>query len=292
MLHIPYQIYRDGELDFTEEKDFVISGFVEEETGEDQKAYFAFVSEAFLKNKIPAEQILYRFLFLVQGSDNMNTDEIEENINALAERFGIEENAVRTNTEYLWANYVDPTFMPAIVGIMLIVVLAGIITIYSIYYVSMGERIREFGKMKAIGAMKRQIRQIVVREGLVVALIAIPIGLAAGTVLSKAVFLGMMKLYNNGNIMVTTMGRMLQLEGVFYTIGTLVLSVGGGSVLGYPVFLWAKQKGMLDISKYHYPVAAAIVITVVLVVVQIILASALSKSVKKESLIDRIRFSE
>ena len=38
--------------------------------------------------------------------------------------------------------------------IMLIIVAAGIITIYSIYYVSMGDRVQEYGKIKAIGATK------------------------------------------------------------------------------------------------------------------------------------------
>ena len=34
--------------------------------------------------------------------------------------------------------------------------------------------------------------------------------------------------------------KMLQFEGLFYTVGTLVVAVGDGSVVGYPVFLWAK----------------------------------------------------
>ena len=93
------------------------------------------------------------------------------------------------NKEYLAANYVDPATIPVIVGIMLIVVLAGIITIYSVYYVSMNQRVREFGKLKAIGATKRQLRQIVLREGMGVALFAIPIGLLIGTVAVKVVLL-------------------------------------------------------------------------------------------------------
>ena len=86
--------------------------------------------------------------------------------------------------------------------------------------------------------------------------------------------------------------RMLQIEGVFYTLGTLILSVGGGSLIGYPIFLWAKEEGILSINNYHYPVEAAIIVTVVLIVVQLMVSLGLSKSVKKESLIERIRFSE
>lgn len=86
--------------------------------------------------------------------------------------------------------------------------------------------------------------------------------------------------------------RMLVQEGLFYTIGTLIMSVGLGSTLGYPVFLWAKNNHMFNISHYHYPVTTTIVIIVVLVLIQAILAIALGRSVKKESLIERIRFSE
>lgn len=86
--------------------------------------------------------------------------------------------------------------------------------------------------------------------------------------------------------------KMLQLEGMFYTVGTLALSLGGGSLLSYPIFLWAKKSGFFSVSHYHYPLAAAVTITVVMIVVQIVLSLILGKSVKKESLIERIRFSE
>ena len=43
------------------------------------------------------------------------------------------------------ANYVDPSTLPAIVIIMAIIMLAGAITVYSIYYVSRSEE-RRVGK--------------------------------------------------------------------------------------------------------------------------------------------------
>ena len=85
--------------------------------------------------------------------------------------------------------------------------------------------------------------------------------------------------------------KMLQIEGLFYTVGTLIVAVGGGSIAGYPVFLWAKSNGILSIRDYHYPVVPALVVVVVLMAVQMILTLALSKSLKKQSLIERIRFS-
>ena len=84
--------------------------------------------------------------------------------------------------------------------------------------------------------------------------------------------------------------KMLQLEGLFYTAGTLLAAVGGGSVAGYPVFLWARDSGMFNIRNYHYPLTATLIMTAVLVSVQMIMVFVISKAVKKDSLIDRIRF--
>ena len=49
---------------------------------------------------------------------------------------------------------------------MLVIILAGMITIYGIYYVSMITKVQEFGQLRAIGATKRQIRRIVLLEGM------------------------------------------------------------------------------------------------------------------------------
>ena len=84
--------------------------------------------------------------------------------------------------------------------------------------------------------------------------------------------------------------KMLQFEGLFYTVGTLIVAVGGGSLAGYPVFLWAREHGMFSIRNYHYPLEVTLIMVALLIFVQVILIVVIEKSVKKESLIDRIRF--
>lgn len=201
---VPYQILKDDGLDYTKEKDFRICGFLaDNESSKEQKQYTALVSEAFLKAEIPVEQVKYRFLLQVNGQKGNTTADYTETIQNIARQFGISEDDMNINKEYLAANYVDPATIPVIVGIMLIVVLAGIITIYSVYYVSMNQRVREFGKLKAIGATKRQLRQIVLREGMGVALFAIPIGLLIGTVAVKVVLLQFVEHAKDSNVLIT-----------------------------------------------------------------------------------------
>ena len=208
---IPYQVYRNGDLDFIQKKDFVICGFLPNtETNKEQKSYTSLVAKAFLKEEIPSDQIGYRFLFQIDTENANDTEKIERNIKQLAEQFDITEQDYRINEDYLWANYVDPSFIPIMLLIMLIIIMAGIITIYSIYYISMGERVQEFGKIKAIGATTGQLRRIVLLEGFLVAGIAVPLGLLAGTLLAKYVFLCIFKLYRNENMIMSTIQGMIQ----------------------------------------------------------------------------------
>ena len=208
---IPYQVYRNGSLDYIQEKDFVICGFLPDmETNKEQNSYTSLVSKAFLNEEVPSDQIGYRFLFQIDTADANNTEKIEENIRQLAEQFGVSEQDYKINEDYLWANYVDPSFMPIMAGIMLIIILAGIITIYSIYYITMGDRVQEFGKIKAIGATTGQLRKIVLLEGFLVAGIAVPLGLVAGTLLAKYVFLSIFKLYQNENVMMSVIQELIQ----------------------------------------------------------------------------------
>lgn len=210
---VSYQVNRGGGLDYVQEKQFVISGFLaDSEINEEQHSYSAFVSKAFLENELPKDQIKYRFLFQIQTADSATTDEIEADITSLAGQFGIQEQSVKINEDYLGANYVDPAYFPAIVMIMFIIVAAGMITIYSIYYVSMGDRVQEYGKLKAIGATKGQLKRVVLLEGFSVAAVAIPLGLIVGSFLVKYVFLGMFELYEDENPVVSIL-RQLVMDG-------------------------------------------------------------------------------
>lgn len=85
--------------------------------------------------------------------------------------------------------------------------------------------------------------------------------------------------------------HLVERYGLRCDAGTIV-SVGGGSLAAYPVFLWAKKNSMFNIRYFHYPIEATIVMTVVLILVQVVLALVLllSRHVRKNSIIERIRF--
>lgn len=185
---LPYQLYERGGLGYEEQDTFRICGLTKTSDGGSQnKAYAAMTSMEYMESKIPENEREYRVMFRFAAADKMTTDQIEKIGQDIAKDFGVKESDVVENSEYLMANYLDPAFVAGMAIVILVVVLAGVLTIYSIYYVSMIPKVQEYGKLKAMGATKKQIRQIVFREGMVVTAIAIPLGLILSSLLSKMI---------------------------------------------------------------------------------------------------------
>ena len=63
-----------------------------------------------------------------------------------------------------------------------IVVISTIAVIYNSFQISVVERIKQFGLLRAVGTTPRQIRKIVLREATILAAIAIPLGLICGII--------------------------------------------------------------------------------------------------------------
>lgn len=86
--------------------------------------------------------------------------------------------------------------------------------------------------------------------------------------------------------------RMLSGEGLVFTAGTLLISLTLGNFFGYLFYKWAKQEHLMGISRYHYPLWQSICLALVLLGGQLLITLFISKKMKKESLIERIRNQE
>ncbi|MGY3778044.1 ABC transporter permease [Isobaculum melis] len=77
---------------------------------------------------------------------------------------------------------VQVTLLTLMVIVGLIILIGSVVLIYNAFMISLGERSRHLGMLASIGATKRQKRNSVFFEGLIVGSIAIPIGLMMGIV--------------------------------------------------------------------------------------------------------------
>jgi putative ABC transport system permease protein len=120
---------------------------------------------------------------LIEISSKTNLKIAVDELKALGEKDTVMENynllimqGVGTNGAGLGGLYI---VIAIIIGI---VVISTIAVIYNSFQISVVERIKQFGLLRAIGATPKQIRKIVVREASVLAIIAIPLGLLCGVI--------------------------------------------------------------------------------------------------------------
>lgn len=86
------------------------------------------------------------------------------------------------------------------------------------------------------------------------------------------------------------MNRMLRNEGMILTIGSILVSLLVGMPAGYALFCYGRAHSYFGLDIYHIPLAEILVM--VLSVLQISLSYILSRNVKKESVVERIRYQE
>lgn len=170
-----------------ETRDFVICGIVSEreisnlDISDTRIAYGASVSEELVNEFIPQNERIYNASIRVSGEDKLNYDEIENKIMQIASDIGYDEKNIDLNKEYLFTMTDPGTEMAGIVfGIAALIIVFSGLVIYSIYYVGVITDVQEIGKLKALGASKKQIRKLLLTEGMFISGIAIPVGVILG----------------------------------------------------------------------------------------------------------------
>ena len=86
------------------------------------------------------------------------------------------------------------------------------------------------------------------------------------------------------------LGKLLQLEGVFFTAGSILISLLIGLPAGYGAVTVSEEQGFFGLKAYHFPLAEICVMVAALLIMQMLLSFVLSRNVKKESIVERIRY--
>ncbi|MFF2154819.1 ABC transporter permease [Paenibacillus chitinolyticus] len=111
---------------------------------------------------------------LVEINPKVNFNEVLDEIKSLT----VPENIV-INEELIGVlkPQSNRSILATLVIVISIVVVATVVVIYNAFQISVVERMKQFGLLRSIGATRKQIRQIVMREAAVLAVISIPIGI-------------------------------------------------------------------------------------------------------------------
>ena len=165
----------------------------EEKTKNENKTentnYLVVCSESYLKAKIPSDKIKRMVGVSIADSSRLPASEIENEIYDSAKEHGISRDNVSKNTQYFLA--IKPAASGAnamfLFAVGILIAFAASLVIYSIFYISVTSRVREYGQLRTIGTTQKQIKKIISREGRVLSAIGIPFGLAAACIIAAAV---------------------------------------------------------------------------------------------------------
>lgn len=212
-IKLSYESLSTGEI---KEKEFILSGILQtSDISKAQKSYSAIISKSYFVSEEVDENTKYNVYINIVKPKKLTADEVKESILSIAKNMGIEEYDVRINTDYINASNPDPQVIAGGIIVALIIILSSMLVIYSIFYVSVINKVHEYGKLRAVGATKRQIRKIILREGFILSCISIPLGIAIGYLIGQVVILKALKMDRYG------VGGM----NIFIAIGVVVITV-------------------------------------------------------------------
>lgn len=171
-------------LDGTTEE-FTVSGFLDDDT--ETRSYDILCSKEYADKGAQLKDIPYTVLARVENAEKMYQIQFIELLKEIGKDCGIDARYINEN-----GNFVDSLKGgEASGGEKRVVLVAGagilfvsILVIYSVFYLSVVGRIRQFGQLRTIGMNKKQIRKMLQKEGLMLGIRGIPIGFVIGTVVS------------------------------------------------------------------------------------------------------------
>ncbi|HBF9827679.1 TPA: FtsX-like permease family protein [Clostridioides difficile] len=180
--------YDDYKNDKKIEKEFIISGILKtSEISEAGKYYYAIISESYMRNTRDMSQEDFNIYVKFNDKSNLSIEQTKEKLDKIANDIGLDTINTAVNENYINALKPDMETIMGGVFVGLVIVLSSILVIYNIFYISIVTKVQEFGKLRAIGATKKQIKNIVFKEGFILAGIAIPIGIILGYVLANII---------------------------------------------------------------------------------------------------------
>ncbi len=129
-----------------------------------------------------------RFRFAQNGSGD--TEQLRADINAFFQEMGIPEDRTFFSSNYfeMAELYLGSDMEAYLLSVVIALVCA--VVIYNIFYISVMGKLREYGRLKVLGATPAQLRHIVKREQRLLTAVSIPPGLVAAAVITTILMPG------------------------------------------------------------------------------------------------------
>lgn len=156
------------EIDLGDGKEsYVIAGILPMQSTADTHSIY--VSDKLIERKMPGA--LYSIYFKINDTQGWNEAGIKSEIDKIAQQLDVPKDSIVYSSYYFsLISQKSIQYISVILGVSLVIAIISSIVIYSIFFVSVLERIGKYGQMRTLGMTKKQIRKIIKIEGNVLTL--------------------------------------------------------------------------------------------------------------------------
>lgn len=173
---------------------FAVSGILK---GSDSaKQFSVFFSKAYAEHGSQLRDIPYEVYAKLHDAGSLHPEACKEAMYAIGSDAGLERKYVSPSKAFLESLSMDmqSVMLYGIVGS--VILLACILVIYGVFYLSVLGRIHQFGQLRTIGMTRKQMKKLVSREGSMLFLRSAPVGIAIGGICGYLIIPDGFKLLN------------------------------------------------------------------------------------------------
>lgn len=157
---------------------FTVTGILK--GGETAKQFAVFFSKDYADNGSQLKDSPYEVYAKLYGATTMHPEDCKEAMYLIGSDAGIEGKYVSPSKAFLDSLSVDTQDVLTYGLIGIVILLACILVIYGVFYLSVIGKIHQFGQLRTIGMTKKQMKKLVSKEGRRLFLYASPIGILIG----------------------------------------------------------------------------------------------------------------
>ncbi|MDE5741656.1 MAG: FtsX-like permease family protein [Oscillospiraceae bacterium] len=158
---------------------YTVTGFNDLES---ESQFYIMLSEEYAENGSQLKDVSYTAASRIVGVANMDAQTFLNTIRGIGGEYGIPRHQISENSNFvIKISNIRASTLLAVIVISAAVLFVSVFVIYSIFYISVTGRIRQFGQLRTIGMTSKQIRKTVRYEGIFLSAMGSLIGILVGT---------------------------------------------------------------------------------------------------------------
>lgn len=159
---------------------FTVSGILK--GGDTAKQFSVFFSKDYAENGSQLKDMPYEVHAKLYHAANMYPEECKEAMYVIGSDAGIERKYINPSKSFLDSLSIDMQSVMIYGLVGMVILLACILVIYGVFYLSVVGRIHQFGQLRTIGMTRKQMKKLVSREGGMLFWRSAPLGIVIGVI--------------------------------------------------------------------------------------------------------------